>query len=68
MAACGGKDFGSSREATVISIHPELASSRINKGVPQQLAKKRSLLACGTWRNSPDSSSTASLGKEHHVT
>jgi hypothetical protein len=68
MAACGGKDFGSSREATVISIHPEFASSRINKGVPQQLAKKRSLLACGTSRNSPDRSSRASLGKEHHVT
>jgi hypothetical protein len=48
MAACGGKDFGSSREATVISIHSELASSRMNKGVPQQLAKKRSLLAYGT--------------------
>jgi hypothetical protein len=51
-----------------MSVHSELASSRINKGVPQQLAKKRSLLAYDTWRNSPDSSSTASLGKEHHVT
>ena len=29
------------------------------KGVPQQLAKKRRLPACGTSRNSPDRSSTA---------
>ena len=68
IAAPGGKVLGSSSDATVTSIHSELTSSWINRGVPQQEANERNRSAYETLRGSPLRTSIALLGTLHHVT
>ncbi len=60
--------LGSSRDATVTSIHSELTSSWINRGVPQQEANERNRSAYETLRSSPLRISIALLGTLHQVT
>ena len=68
IAASGGKVLGSSSDATVTSIHSELTSSWISKGVPQHEANERNLSAYKTLRSSPLRTSIALLGTLHQVT
>lgn len=68
IAAVGGMLLGSSSEATVTSIHSELTSSCINRGVPQQAANERNRSAYKTLRTLPLRISIALLEALHHVT
>ena len=68
IATSGGKVLGSSSDATVTSIHSELTSSWINRGVPQQEANERNRSAYETLRSSPLRTSIALLGTLHQVT
>ena len=63
-----GKVLGSSSDATVTSVHSELTSSWINRGVPQQEANERNRSAYETLRSSPLRTSIALLGTLHQVT